>query len=454
MNQLTLGEIARMCGGTVVQGDSGRLSGRVSKDSRSIAPGDLYVALRGERFDGNGFIAAAASAGASGALCDGEVPSGLPEGFGVIQTPDSLSSLALLAADWRKRLPLKAVAITGSSGKTSVKDFTAVVLGARHRTTATVGNLNNAIGLPLSILEADRSHGAAVWEIGMNHRGEIAPLAGICRPDIAVVTGIGSAHIENLGSIDEIAREKGDLLERLSPGGFGIIPEEDKFALDLRSRTPERVIGVGFSKGEIRAGNISPEGFGTRFRIEGEAGSTGVILPVPGEHMVRNALMAVAAGWILGVSVEEAAEALSGATLTGGRLQRRELAGTVFLDDTYNANPESMKAALGTLAAIPAQGRRIAVLGRMGELGEHAGPAYRGIGTSAAEAVEVLVTVGEEATAMAVSAREAGLYSVHAVADTREAASLLSSLARPGDLVLLKASRSARLEEILSLMHP
>lgn len=447
MDPLTLSEIARMTGSSLAAGDPSCIVSRVCKDTREILPGDLYLALRGERFDGNAFLAEAAVKGAVAAICDAEPPAGLPARFGILATADSLAALTVLAASWRERLKLRSVVITGSSGKTSTKDFTAAVLGSRLQVTATRGNLNNHIGLPLSILAASTSDEAAVWEIGMNHRGEIAPLAGLARPDIAIITGIGSAHIEHLGSREEIAREKGDLLERVPGNGRVILPAADDFLPELRTRTTARVIEVGIGRGDLRAVNLRGEGAGTRFDIEGEFGTAEAFLPVPGRHMVGNALLAVCAGVLCGISLGECTAALGAVALTGGRLSLLKRHGATVLDDTYNANPESMIAALETLGALA--GRRIAVLGRMGELGSHAAEAYRRVGAKAASTADLLICVGEEAYAIGEAAMHAGLAQVRPVPDTRAAADLLSGLLSPGVTVLLKASRSARLEETL-----
>ena len=449
MNPLSLSSVADMCGAVLLAGNSENLVRRVGKDTRSIELGDLYVALRGERFDGNQFIAEAAAKGAVAALCDGDPPVGLPQGFGILSTPDSLSGLALLASAWRSRLRLRAIAITGSSGKTSVKDFTAAVLGKSLRTTATQGNLNNEIGLPLSILSADLEDEAAVWEIGMNHRGEIAPLAGLARPEIGIITGIGTAHIEHLGSREEIAAEKGDLLERLPSGGCAIIPAEDEFSQKLRSRTSARIFEVGFDRGELRATGVKYGLDESRFVIEGDYGRSEGILPVPGRHMIGNALLAIAAGLQCGITLENCVSGLADVTLNSGRLARVVRRGVTFLDDTYNANPDSMIAALETIEGISLPGRKIAVFGRMGELGIHAAEGYERVGTKSASVLSTLITVGDEASAMAEAASQAGLSDVRVVSDNAIAARLLSSLAAEGDLVLLKASRSARMEEVL-----
>lgn len=450
MDPLSLAEISKMSGALLVSGDPGLLVRRVCKDTREIRAGDLYVALRGGNFDGNSFVAEAATKGAVAALCDAEPPVGLPHGFGVLSTSDSLTGLTLLASAWRARLGLRSVVITGSSGKTSTKDFTTSVLRSRLRVASTRGNLNNHIGLPLSILEASVADEASVWEIGMNHAGEIAPLAGLALPDIGIITGIGSAHIEHLGSREAIAREKADLLGRIPASGHAVIPAEDEFSAMLRRRTEASVLEVGFNRGNIRASGIVPEHDGSRFRIEGDFGTADARIRVPGRHMVGNALLAFAAGVLCGISSAECAAALENATLTGGRLTRREIRGAVILDDTYNANPESMNAALEALSS--AKGTRIAVLGRMGELGIHAAAAYERSGMKAAETTGILICVGKEAAGIGEAAARAGHPDVRWAEDSAAAASILSPLLEPGVHVLVKASRSARLEDVVNLL--
>jgi len=450
MNPLSLSSLAAMSGASLIAGDSEAHALRICKDTRSLQPGDLYVALRGENFDGNHYIAEAAAKGAVGVLCDAEAPAGLPRGFGVLATPDAVTGLTLLASAWRDCLSLRSVVITGSSGKTSTKDFTKQVMKSRFQTTATEGNLNNHLGLPLSILAARKEDQVAVWEIGMNHRGEISPLAGLARPEIGIITGIGTAHIEHLGSREEIAREKGDLLERLPSSGCAILPTEDDFVSELRSRTSARVLEVGFHAGDLRAIEIVAESDGSRFIIEGSFGRAEAFLPVPGKHMVGNALLAVAAGIMCGISLHDCADALAGCELTGGRLRRMVYRGVTLLDDTYNANPDSMVAALETLSTLPCPGHRIAVLGMMGELGAHAQAGYERVGKVAASILDTLICVGKEAAAIGEAAARQGLADVQVAGENGEAARILSALAQTGDLILFKASRSARMEEVLN----
>lgn len=449
MDTLPLSEIADMAGGSWQGAENPRIR-RLSKDTRTILNGDLYLSLRGENHDGNQYAADAAAKGAAAVLVDDPaVIAKLPEGFPVIVVENSLTALHRLAAAWRDRLAIKVACITGSSGKTSTKEFTAAVLSARYRVVKTEGNLNNHIGLPLSILSASTADDAAVWEIGMNHPGEIAPLADLARPDLAIVTNIGVAHIEHLGSREAIAQEKGALVEAVGPNGSVILSAGDDFTEALAARSRARVVQAGLSGGTVTASEVTMDTDGCRFLLHAGGETLPARLPAPGLHMVNNALLAVAAGLEFGLSLEECAEGLAAARLTGGRLLRRIVHGVTVLDDTYNANPDSMEAALLTLGGLPAPGRRIAVLGRMGELGSHAEAGYRRVGQAAARTVNTLITVGPETAVLTAAAREAGLGEVHETPDTGAAASLLRQLTREGDLVLVKGSRGARMERVI-----
>jgi len=448
VDALTLFEIADMCGGALHAPSPSRTVRRISKDTRTLVPGDLYLALHGENHDGNIYAKDAAAKGAAGAILDA-APVDLPAGFSVILVDDTLAALHRFAAAWRDRLALKVACITGSSGKTSTKEFTAGVLSVRYRVVKTEGNLNNHIGLPLSILSASIADDAAVWEIGMNHPGEIAPLARLARPDLVIITNIGVAHIEYMGSREAIAAEKGALAEAVGPGGSVILPAEDDFAPHIANRTAARVIRTGLSSGTVTASNIEMSAEGCRFTVHAGNDAVSASVSAPGEHMVRNALLAVAAGLEFGLRLEECAEGLAAARLTGGRLSCRILRGVTVLDDTYNANPDSMDAALNTLGALPVAGRRIAVLGRMGELGDHAAAGYQRVGRNAARIVDALIAVGLETVPLSDTARAAGLKEVHTTVDTAEAVGVLRRLARKGDLVLVKGSRAARMERVI-----
>ncbi len=450
MDPLTLDQIAQFAG-AVRQGGAGQTSvTNLSTDTRTVRPGNLFVALRGENFDGHKFVNEAIQRGAVGAVVEKVWTGKPPPEFALLRVADTLSAYQRIAGEYRRSLGLKVVAVTGSNGKTSTKDFTASVLARRFRVTKTEGNLNNHVGLPQTILRASAGDEVAVWEIGMNHPGEIAPLAALARPDIAIITNIGVAHIEFMGSREAIAREKGDLAASLGPRGTLVLNSGDEFAATVAERTAAKVIFAGLERGAVRAEEIVQAASGAEFMILEGAHRCHAILPVPGQHMVQNALLAVAAGRALGVSLEDCAAGLAAAPLTKARLQIRSIAGVQFIDDSYNANPDSTKAALRTLAELETDGRRIAVLGQMAELGAESTRGHREVGETAASlGIDCLIALGEGGREIAEAAREAGLADSVVAASAEEVASSLGATARPGDLVLVKGSRSARTERVL-----
>src|SRR5216117_4133367 len=410
MNFLTLSQIAQFAGASLSAGDARVVIEKVSTDSRTLKPGELFVALRGENFDGHNFIESAAKAGATGAIVESTWNRKISNNFALIQTKDTLQAYQQLAANYRKSLALKVVAITGSNGKTSTKDFTAAVLARRFRVTKTEGNFNNHVGLPRTILEATSGDEVAVWEIGMNHPGEIAALAKLAAPDVAIITNIGVAHIEFMGSREKIAEEKGALAEAVSTQGTVILNADDPFTGSVASRARGKLILAGSTAGNIRAGEISQSGTGTDFTILEGAHRCRAQLPVPGLHMVQNALLAVATGRAFGLSLEDCAAGLIAAPLAKARLQIKEIGCVEFIDDSYNANPDSMKAALRTLAELPAEGKRIAIFGEMRELGAESERGHREVGETAATLkIDQLIAIGNGATAIAEGARNAGL---------------------------------------------
>jgi UDP-N-acetylmuramoyl-tripeptide--D-alanyl-D-alanine ligase len=450
MNPTKLEQIAEFAGATLVSGDGDVSVHKVNTDSRTTKRGDLFVALRGEKFDGQKFVEAAAQTGAAGAIVDQKWKGEVPKNFAVLQVADTLRAYQNLAANYRKSLPIKVLAITGSNGKTSTKDFAAAVLGRRFRVTKTEGNFNNHVGLPRTMLEATSQDEIAVWEIGMNHPGEIAALAGIATPDAAVITNVGVAHIEFMGSRDAIAAEKGALAQAIGPEGWIVLNADDPFSAGIAARTRARVILAGTTAGTVSAVEISQSSGGSDFTILEGAHRCRAQLPVPGLHMVQNALLAVAAGRAFGLSLEECAEGLAAAPLTKARLQIKEIHGVQFIDDSYNANPESMKAALRTLVELDTDGKRIAVLGEMGELGAESARAHNEVGEEAATlGIDHLIAIGEGGELMARAAEKSGLEKSTAVTSTKEAAELLSEIAAAGDLVLVKGSRSARTERVM-----
>ena len=450
MTPTPLRKIAEFCGAAINGGDANVLIDTVSTDSRTIQPGQLFVALRGENFNGHNFVEAVAKSGAAGAIVDQGWRGNVAKRFALLRAPDSLRAYQDLAANYRNSLPLKVVAITGSNGKTSTKDFTAAVLARKFRVTKTEGNFNNHVGLPRTILEATPDDQIGVWEFGMNHPGEIAALTKIARPDAAIITNIGVAHIEFMGTRESIADEKGALAEAVAPEGWVILNADDPFSGRIAPRIKARVILAGTTSGGIRAAEISQSATGSDFTIWEGAHRCRAQLPVPGLHMIQNALFAVAAGRAFGLSLEEAATALASAPLSKARLQVKIIHGVQFIDDSYNANPDSVKAALRTLVELEADGKRIAVLGEMRELGAETERGHREVGETAATfGVDHLIGIGETGKLTVAAAQRAGLKNAVAVADTTEAAEILERIVRRGDLVLVKGSRTARTEQVM-----
>jgi len=450
MNRLSIFQIAEFAGAAVSSGDGKSFIDKISTDSRTLKRGELFVALRGENFDGHNFVESAAKAGAAGAIVDSTWKGKAPENFALILAEDPLQAYQKLAASYRRSLSLKVVAITGSNGKTSTKDFAAAVLARRFRVTKTEGNFNNHVGLPRTILEATSQDEVAVWEIGMNHPGEVAALAKLAAPDVAILTNIGVAHIEFMGSREAIAAEKGALMEAVDAQGTAILNADDPFTPSIAARARAKVILAGTTAGTIRASEISQSGSGTDFTILEGAHRCRAQLPVPGLHMVQNALLAIAAGRVFGLSLEDCAAGLVAAPLTKARLQIKEIHGVQFIDDSYNANPDSMKAALRTLVELDADGKRIAVLGEMRELGSESERGHREVGETAAMfGIDQLITIGDMGELIARAARAGGLEKTTVVRSTSEAAELLGEIAEPGDLILVKGSRSARTEQVI-----
>src|SRR5256885_2541189 len=450
MNPLSILQIAELSGAKLEQGDGKIPVERISTDSRTIKKGELFVALRGENFDGHKFVEATAEAGAAGAIVDLKWNGKVPSKFVIIRAEDTLLAYQNLAANYRKALSIKVLAITGSNGKTSTKDFAASVLGRKFRVTKTQGNFNNHVGLPRTILEATSNDEVAVWEIGMNHPGEVAPLAKIAAPNAAIITNIGVAHIEFMGTREAIAKEKGTLTEAVPPDGAVILNADDPFSKEIAERTRAHVILAGTKDGTVRAIDIQQSAEGSEFTIIEGAHRCRAQLPVPGIHMVQNALLAVAAGRAFGLSLEESAAGLAGTPLTKARLPLKETNGVQILDDSYNANPDSMKAALQTLVELATDGKRIAILGEMRELGEETQRGHEEVGQAAATfGIDHLIGIGEMGGVIVSAAKKAGLANAATVGSTSEAAEVLIDIAEPGDLRLIKGSRLARTGQVI-----
>jgi len=446
-------KLASAMNGSLLQGRGDFIvTSGVSTDTRAIRKSSLFVALKGENFDAHNFLQQAVDGGAGALLVHDE--KSLPDEVPVILVEDTLVALQRLAEWYRGELSIPVVAISGSNGKTSTKDFTRSVLSQKFKVNATQGNLNNHIGLPLSVLATEGDDEAGIFEMGMNHSGELEPLCKIGRPDISIITNVGTAHIENLGSREAIGIEKGTLARALSSAGTLLVPADCDFVGQYREETKGKVIEVGGGDSLVRAENVVLGAHGSRFDliIDG-LGRIETSISVPGRHMVTNALLAAGAGWLLGLSLDEISTGLSNAGLTSGRLRQFECRGISVIDDTYNANPESVIAALETLADLPGKGRRIAALGIMAELGSHAEAAYQRVGRHAAKRKLCLVTVGGDAAGMSEGAREAGGETYQF--STRESASeWLSKNTNQGDLVLFKGSRLAAMERVMNQSFP
>ena len=424
----------------------------VSTDTRAVQPGDLFVALKGENFDAHNFLEQAVAQGATTLLVQED--RGM-SGVNVILVPDTLKGLQDLAAYWRTQLTDRAVGVTGSNGKTSTKDLTHAVLATRFRTKATLGNFNNHIGLPLTILRNERDDEATIYEMGMNHPGEIAPLCEICQPKVGLITSIGTAHIEHMGTREAIAQEKGALAAALPKDGTLIIPADIDYRETLLEMNQGQVLQVGIEDGSpICAMDVQAEGDATAFTLRTPKGEARVVLPLKGRHMVSNALLAAGAGHVYGLSPAEIAQGLTSVELTSGRLRQYSSRGYTILDDTYNANPDSMKAAALTVQEALADGQvGYLVLGKMAELGEFTDQGHLEVGAYAAELGLQVIAVGEEAKYIAKGAENAGMEAEH-FATKLEAEHWLQENLAPGSLVLFKGSRSAAMETLMNAVFP
>jgi len=451
MRKLSLADVANYSKG-VVDSSFEKLAVRsVSTDSRSIREGDLFIALKGDSFNGHDFIQEAFSDGAVAVMVEEGVDLKLTSSFPVILVNDTLNGLQEFAKNYRESLTLTGVGITGSNGKTSTKDFIDSVLSERYSVSATAGNYNNHIGLPLTILEADDRHDFGVWEMGMSNPGEIALLANIAKPNIGVITNVGVAHIENMGSRESIALEKGSLAESVTEDGFVVLNAEDCYSESIAKRTQVRTVTVGFGDADIRAENIAIKSTSVSFVIDAKGQREEAFLTVPGKHMVLNALMAVAIGLNEGMNLDVIVQGLSQAKLSGGRLQKREFGGVIIIDDTYNANPESTLAALHCLAGMNCNGRRFAVIGGMAELGKISELEHRKIGIEAVNlGIDFVLSVGEVALPIHESARKVNEVNSRSFSNHEECAEFLNGEARSGDLVLIKGSRSSAMENVIN----
>jgi UDP-N-acetylmuramoyl-tripeptide--D-alanyl-D-alanine ligase len=419
-------------------------------DSRLVVPGNLFVALPGERTDGHRFIGAALDAGAAAVLVAQPPDAALLDGrdASVVVVADPLRGLQAIAAEWRTRFDPLVVGVTGSIAKTSTKEAVAAVLGIAMPTLRNEGNLNNEIGLPLTVLRLRSEHRAAVLEMGMYVGGEIADLARIGRPEIGIVTAVQPVHLSRIGTIEAVERAKGELVEALPDDGVAILNADDERVRRMASRTRARAMTYGFAPdADVRAADVVSRGAdGMAFRLLAAGVDREVAVPSLGRLAVHNALAAAATGLAAGIPEDAIVAGLAAGWSAPHRGELIRLGEVTIVDDSYNASPGSVAAALELLAGMP--GRRIAVLGEMLELGNEQEAGHRRVGEAAAQLADRLVVVGDGAAAIADGARRAGMptEAIATVADRAAAREHLVANLRAGDVVLVKASRGIALD--------
>lgn len=456
MEALTLRQLLEAVNGTLL-GDFADLEAQavqVSTDSRNIPPDCLFIPLEGERFDGHSFINAALEAGAAGCLTARERESYLPGRF-YIKVRSTQRALWDLARYYKKLFPIPFIAITGSVGKTTTKDMTAAVLGARFRVHKTEGNFNNDIGVPLTLLKLEKQHEVCVVEMGMDHAGEIDYLGRLVEPDMAIITNIGDAHIENLGSREAIFQAKCEIFPHLKKDGLAVLNGDDPLLASLRGALPQPAVFVGSGEGlDYTARDLASDGAGhLSCRIRTPQSQFEANIPALGQHMIYPTLMAAAVGEALGMAPDEIVRGIGAFLPTKMRMNILRCKGDiVILNDAYNANPQSMRAAAAVLG--DAQGRRkVAVVGDMKELGPGSEQFHRAVGGYFAQAgADRLIAVGDLARFIAEGAKAAGLSQSDYFSTLDAAKNALSRELRAGATILVKASRSMAFEKIVDYL--
>jgi len=456
VKSLSLKQIAEWSGGELLSGNSRMEATGVCTDTRSLNVGDVFVALKGDRFDGHDFLKGAVEAGA--ACCIVESSASLPEhrdDCPFIVVKDTLVALQSLAKNYRQSLDIRVVGITGSNGKTSTKEMVAAVLGAGRRVQKTQGNLNNHIGVPLTLLRLEEETDWAVVEMGMSHPGEIRPLAEVADPNIGVITGIGWAHIEFFDSREGIAEEKGQLFRVLGEGDTAVFNGDDPFLQEVSAWTTARQVTCGFAaQYDFQIDNITSEKDGIAFDFRsGDRELKRVQVPLFGKPMARNAGLALAVAVEAGIDLEAAIDALKNLDLPAGRLEVSVFREGWLIDDTYNASPDSVLAAMESLDLLPGGGSKVVLLGGMAELGGKSRELHEWVGRRAVKAgVDRLIAVGQDAEALVAAAVEAGAPpdTFHVAASHQEMLSLYGNRAEVDDRILVKGSRAMKMENIVT----
>lgn len=449
MPTLTFAQLAEMTGGELVQDPGGSVSSVVI-DSREVKPDSVFFAIKGDRLDGHQFVAKALQTARGAVVSRVE---NIPNDKGVVRVADTTVALQNLARSIRQRYPFTLIGITGSAGKTTTKEMIATLIGTERRTFKSWGNFNNLIGCPLCVDNTPDDAEVVVSEMGMNHKGEIATLAGLTRPDFGVYTNIGPVHIEFFGTIEKIAEAKRELLENLKPGGTVIINVDNKYVVDISRdfKGPKVTYGID-NDAQFRGTKIQERGlFGTRFEVQGHTFE----LPLPGRHNLENLLAAIATARTYGISWEGVARGIAELKPAYHRGVIVPVRGATIYDDTYNSNPYAVARALTLLQQAEVKGRRIAVIGDMLELGDKELEYHAETGRGIPKDVDVVIGVGKRSKSLLDGARQAGFAEnkLHHFDDAESAGKFLTDFIRPGDLVLVKASRGIGLDRIVTMLE-
>lgn len=463
MGNFTLDEILRATGGVLLKGGKGVFSG-ICTDSRTIKPGQLFIPLLGINFDGHSFIHEAKAKGANGSLVQSSMKNRVlmindDQSFVLVAVEDTLTALQEIASFHRQAFQPVIIAITGSTGKTTCKEMVYSILSKHFKTLKSEGNLNNVIGLPLTLLQLEAVHEIAVLELGMNLRGEIDRMAELAAPTIGVITNIGPSHLQFLGSLKGVLEAKSELIPHINSEGKLILNADDPSIMELSQRAKCQVVTFGLNPdAHFHANHIKSLGLkGFNFRLRSPSGEMELVVPAIGHQNVINALTAIAVAHGSGLELDQIKEGLSDFRPVRGRLEIIELKNRVtLLNDSYNANPKSMAHALETLAEVKGQRRTIAVLGDMLELGEIAKEAHLKIGDLVASTtVDYLIAVGDWAQYIAEGAAQAGVESEQLCfcKHRDEAKEVLQKIIEPGDLILLKASRKIGLDNLMNCLQ-
>ncbi|MBH76786.1 MAG: hypothetical protein CL897_00935 [Dehalococcoidia bacterium] len=446
-----LAESMRAHGYQVIEGDTKPITSGVP-DSRLATPGTLFAAFRGEKLDGNDFVGEALNRGASAVICE-RAPQGNWPNSTLIIADNTRTALAKIARDWQRNCGAQVIGITGTVGKTTAKELSAAAIGEAFLTHRSPGNFNSREGLPLALLSLQLDHEISVLEMAMDSQGEIGELCSIAEPSVGAILNIGTTHLEKLGSVEAIAREKLSLARSLPPHGVAVLNVDDERIIPVINELECRVIGFGKSEAaSLRRSKVRDLGLkGSEFRVTYENREAEIRLQMPGAHLAQTALAAIGVQLALGLQLSAAAEAINSAKINERLQVRHATSGANILDDTYNASPDSVTGALHLLRGLG--GQRLALLGEMAELGDRSEQEHRRIGSIASECCDVLVAAGESCRLLVEEARANGLSESHWFSTKELAAEFATSRLGEGDHILVKASRGQEFELLIPMLE-